>query len=535
MPGSEYQNPTLTQDLTAKMDPIVLSDREDARQSALKQYLHTGKERSLDLLRGVCTQIRRLDDRICEMINESDVFREQNNLLEYQLEKLGVSAVKLKEATKDLEGDRGYVRTEEREKLDKENEKKRKAEEELKEKELKKQKVISVGEGVEESKDVEIVEGGESYEQKLARQQHNIIKQYETIIQQQQNRLIEQEQLLAQCKQEQAQQQQQQEEWTQQSTTVKPKPSTTRGAGRIDKYLSTKGLTYLPPDVKKELSEMITDEDVQQSEEDVIITEVTKKTETVKYIPTKVPGIENFVLVQAPKTKSTVKRSSAVGPVSKKLQDPTKFYCDKCPCFYTRPDELARHKKKNCLKEDPDHFCDVCHKGFFYENSVCEHYYHEHTDTVLWHCKKCNEGFHYKSSRSKHRHACPNKNGPDKYPGRADYNEELEETFKAKTAIAVKIPTYVGDQPQEGGENAGQPQPQVSDEAQPQVGATDQAQLQVEETEKAVASLGETGSEILDRLAEGESFGGVIGDDDEEDEKSNVVKQEIQIEMEFDD
>ena len=224
------------------------------------------------------------------MINELDVFREQKNLLEYQLEKLGVSAVKLKEATKDLEGDRGYVRTEEREKLDKENEKKRKAEEELKEKELKKQKVISVGEGVEESEDVEIVEGGESYEQKLARQQRNIIEQYETIIQQQQNRLIEQEQLLAQCKQEQPQQQQQQE-WTQQSTTVKPKPSTTRGAGRIDKYLSTKGLTYLPPDVKKELSEMITDEDVQQSEEDVIITEVTKKTETVKYIPTKVPGI----------------------------------------------------------------------------------------------------------------------------------------------------------------------------------------------------------------------------------------------------
>ena len=311
-----------------------------------------------------------------------------------------------------------------------------------------------------------------------------------------------------------------------------------RGVGRIDKYLSTKGLTYLPPDVKKELSEMITDEDVQQSEEDVIITEVTKKTETVKYIPTKVPGIENFVLVQAPKTKSTAKRSSAARPISKKLQDPTKFYCDKCPCFYTRPDELAHHKKKNCLKEDPDHFCDVCHKGFFYENTVREHYYHEHTDIVLWHCKKCNEGFHYKSNRSKHRHACPNKIGPDKYPGRADYNKELEETFKAKTAIAVKIPTDVGDQPQEGGENAGQPQPQVSDQAQPQVGATDQAQLQVEETEKAVASLGGTGSEILDRLAEGESFDGIIGDDDEEEEeedKSNVVKQEMQIEMEFDD
>ena len=50
------------------------------------------------------------------------------NLLEYQLEKLGVSAVKLKEATQDLEGDRGYVRTEERERLDKEKDKKRKSE-----------------------------------------------------------------------------------------------------------------------------------------------------------------------------------------------------------------------------------------------------------------------------------------------------------------------------------------------------------------------------------------------------------------------
>ena len=73
------------------------------------------------------------------------MFREQKNLLEYQLEKLGVSTMKLKEATQELEGDRGYVRTEEREKLDKEKDKKRKAKEELKEKELKKQKVISVG------------------------------------------------------------------------------------------------------------------------------------------------------------------------------------------------------------------------------------------------------------------------------------------------------------------------------------------------------------------------------------------------------
>ena len=106
-------------------------------------------------------------------------------------------------------------------------------------------------------------------------------------------------------------------------------------------------MTYLPPDVKKDIAENLEiSEDVTETvEDDVIITEVTKRTETVKYIPTKVPGIENYVLVQAPKTKTTAKRSSMAGPVDKKLQDPSKYYCDKCLCSYTRPDELARHKK----------------------------------------------------------------------------------------------------------------------------------------------------------------------------------------------
>ena len=101
-------------------------------------------------------------------------------------------------------------------------------------------------------------------------------------------------------------------------------------------------MTYLPPDVKN------TENVTETVEEDVIITEVTKKTETVKYIPTKVPGIENYVLVQAPRMKTTMKRSLVAGPIAKKLRDPANFYCEKCPRFYTRPDELARHKKRNC-------------------------------------------------------------------------------------------------------------------------------------------------------------------------------------------
>ena len=531
-PGSEYMNPTISQDITAKLEPVVLADREDAKQAALKQYLHTGKERSVDLLRGVCTQIKRLDNRICDMIKESDMFREQKDLLEYQLEKLGVSTEKLRDATNELSGDRGYVRTEEREMSDIAADKKRKAEEQLKEQELKKQKVIAVGEGLE---DVETVQGAqaeveETYHQKLARQQQEIIKQYETLLQQQQNRLVEQEQELEQHRQqEQKQQPQQGQTWSEviegiRASSGKQKPSTSRRAGTIDNYLSAKGITYLPPDVKKDITEKveISEDFTETVEEDVIITEVTKKTETVKYIPTKVPGIENYVLVQAPRTKTTAKRSSVAGPVPEKLRNPAKFYCEKCPCFYTRPDELARHKKRNCLKEDPEYFCNVCHRGFFYENTVREHYYHEHTDIVLWHCKKCNEGFHYKSNRSKHRHACPNKDGADIYQGRAPYDEELEETFKAKTAIPVKIPT--------------DPQPEAQPEDQPLV---EDQPLEVEdqpqqvsqiETETAVGNIAESGTDILNRLAAGQVIGNV-----EDNDEPKVKKEVLEVEMEFDD
>ena len=79
-------------------------------------------------------------------------------------------------------------------------------------------------------------------------------------------------------------------------------------------------MSYLPPDVKKDVTENVKlSEDVTEPvEEDLFITKVTKKTEIVKYIPTKIPGIENYVLVQAPRMKTTAKRSSVAGPVAKK-------------------------------------------------------------------------------------------------------------------------------------------------------------------------------------------------------------------------
>ena len=94
------------------------------------------------------------------------------------------------------------------------------------------------------------------------------------------------------------------------------------------------------------------------------------------------------------------------------------------------------------------------------------------------------------------------KMGADIYPGCAPYNEELEETFKAKTAIPVKIPT--------------DPQPEAQPEDQPLV-VEDQPQ-EVEdqpqqvsqiETEMAVGNIAESGTDILNRLAAGQVIGNV--------------------------
>ena len=131
-------------------------------------------------------------------------------------------------------------------------------------------------------------------------------------------------------------------------------------------------------------------------------------------------------------TCSTPKNERLIKKIVKRwsgTQRKTRPYCDQCECNYNRLDELTCHKRKDCGKKEPDFFCEECGKGFFQENGVREHYY-QHTDIVLWFCTKCGEGFHFKWNKSKHKMACPNPNRPDKFQGRAPYNEEIEATFK---------------------------------------------------------------------------------------------------------
>ena len=56
-PGSDLINPTLQQDMTAKLTPTVLKDEETVKQLALNEYLKDKRQASLDLLRTVCKGI----------------------------------------------------------------------------------------------------------------------------------------------------------------------------------------------------------------------------------------------------------------------------------------------------------------------------------------------------------------------------------------------------------------------------------------------------------------------------------------------
>ena len=56
-PGSDSMNPTLKQDLTGILMPVLLKRKDFAKQKALDEYLKDEKQASLDMLRTVCKGI----------------------------------------------------------------------------------------------------------------------------------------------------------------------------------------------------------------------------------------------------------------------------------------------------------------------------------------------------------------------------------------------------------------------------------------------------------------------------------------------
>ena len=205
------------------------------------------------------------------------------------------------------------------------------------------------------------------------------------------------------------------------------------------------------PTISPQAQQVIVNQDIEGQQVIVSQTSQEKEIETVQQgkggkktllIP-KLAENQNIILIPAAPRKSTPLRSSELGPVPENRRKPRRHCCDKCYANYTTKDELTRHKTYNCLKPIPQFICDECDKSYFSQNTLREHYYKEHVGVIMYHCTKCNQPFHWNNRVSKHRNACPNKNGPDLYKGRIDLDPALEEKFKRRVAIDVDIPDDV--------------------------------------------------------------------------------------------
>ena len=131
------------------------------------------------------------------------------------------------------------------------------------------------------------------------------------------------------------------------------------------------------------------------------------------------------------------KQTSTKGPKHPDLQEEDGYYCEICPCNYSRKDQLKIHVMYNCLKTMRDFICEKCGCSYHNQHSVREHYYQIHKKVFLYHCHKCNEGFHFLSRKGKHKNACPNKDGKNIYLAMIDLDPKLEETFKRCIPVDV--------------------------------------------------------------------------------------------------
>ena len=70
---------------------------------ACRNFIKIDEERSLKLLRGLCENINRLDDTVCELIRQGQEVRQQKSFMEYQMEQIGINCEKIKEGHSYLE------------------------------------------------------------------------------------------------------------------------------------------------------------------------------------------------------------------------------------------------------------------------------------------------------------------------------------------------------------------------------------------------------------------------------------------------
>ena len=112
--------------INPKLDPIIMDSKSEGREHSSGLYLKVTKEKTLDCMRIVSNDIRRLDNKICQLIHESDKLLEFKSDIEYRLIEIGMDAEEIAKLSNIPP--REYVRTSEREKRDKEDEERKKEE-----------------------------------------------------------------------------------------------------------------------------------------------------------------------------------------------------------------------------------------------------------------------------------------------------------------------------------------------------------------------------------------------------------------------
>ena len=86
--------------------------------------------------------------------------------------------------------------------------------------------------------------------------------------------------------------------------------------------------------------------------------------ENISYFPKVDPKSHQVLLVATKEMRGvSSKRISTKGAKHKDLREDNRYYCENCPCNYSRKQLLMNHIMYNCLKTQKDFVCEECVKN----------------------------------------------------------------------------------------------------------------------------------------------------------------------------
>ena len=360
LPGSEISSTNPNVDTPPKLEPTILIDKTKAKQSGIQEYIKEEKVKTLQILWSVTKMLNRMNSHIADLITESDDFIEQKKIMEYKLEKLGVSVEKIKEAG--MLDERQFMRTENREKEDRERAAKRKRKEEEKaENEVKKLRPIPVVQGKRRESFEDKLEKEKSKKEfhdelefviKRGEQQKQIIHNQQMILMRQEKEMELKEIRLKQLLAEKVEQEKEKEKTGEEKAGGSSKISeetekvTSSGRMRLENMIKPEYMRFFKTDKKLEAKPR-----EKEPQEEV------KPEQTNVFLPKYQPREQNVVLIQNPNRRVTNKRSRRTQPVNPDLRLGTRFYCDNCSSEFSRKDMLATHLKYDCLQTVRQFIC----------------------------------------------------------------------------------------------------------------------------------------------------------------------------------